>query len=112
MRSRTLRFLSAAALLLAATTGSHALERMTWIASYGNDQSATCGRAAPCRNFLVALGRTEEGGIITVMDAAQYGAVAVNKPIKIVGDGDDAVIMAGAGTGGITVTPPSTMPSP
>src|SRR6266850_2250867 len=33
----------------------------TFVSGTGNDASATCGRAAPCRTFAVAITRTNAG---------------------------------------------------
>ena len=59
----------------------------TFVSGGGNDASATCGRAAPCRTFAVAITRTNELGEIAVLDPAGYGPVTIDKSISIINDG-------------------------
>jgi len=59
----------------------------TFVSGTGNDASATCGRAAPCRTFAAAITRTSEFGEIAVLDPAGYGTVTITKSISIVDDG-------------------------
>lgn len=59
----------------------------TFVSGTGSDGSATCGRAAPCRTFAGAIGKTDAGGEIVVLDAAGYGTVVIDKSISIINDG-------------------------
>jgi hypothetical protein len=54
-----------------------------FVSGTGNDASATCSRAAPCRTFAVAITRTNTFGEITVLDPAGYGTVTITKSISI-----------------------------
>lgn len=54
----------------------------SFVASYGNDAS-TCQLATPCRSFATALGVTNTGGEIVVLDSAGYGGVTITKPVTI-----------------------------
>jgi hypothetical protein len=69
----------------------------TFVSGTGSDASATCGRAAPCRTFAGAIGKTDAGGEIVVLDAAGYGPVVIEKSITITNDG--------VGTAAIRPTP-------
>ena len=44
----------------------------------------TCSLAAPCRTFAAALGQTNAGGEIVVLDSAGYGPMTINKAVSIV----------------------------
>lgn len=55
----------------------------TWVASNGDDSSADCTRAAPCRRFDAAYPKTLAGGEITCVDSAGYSGVVIEKSITI-----------------------------
>jgi hypothetical protein len=59
----------------------------TFVSGTGSDASATCSRAAPCRTFAMAIGKTDAGGEIVVLDPAGYGPVVIDKSISITNDG-------------------------
>jgi len=54
----------------------------SFVASYGNDASP-CQLATPCRSFATALGVTNTGGEIVVLDSAGYGGVTITKSVTI-----------------------------
>lgn len=73
----------------------------TWVSGTGDDGNP-CLRDSPCRTFAGAMGRTVDGGLIHVLDPADYGTLFINKSITINGDGSHAGIVA-AITEGITI---------
>lgn len=99
-------FVLGSALLLAAH--GHAADAGTltqsWVSSTasGNDGNA-CDRAAPCRTFIGAIGKTIGGGQINVLDPGDYGLVIVNKSITIDGGGTFASIALSNADFAITV---------
>jgi hypothetical protein len=75
----------------------------TWVSGKGTD-SGTCALTAPCRTFAFAIGQTNAGGEIDVLDPAGYGTVTINEAISIVNDGvGTASITAGSGGNAITI---------
>jgi hypothetical protein len=58
----------------------------TWVSGVGNDQPP-CSRNAPCRTLNFALGVTNAGGKITVLDPGDYGPVTITKSVTITNDG-------------------------
>ena len=70
-----------ALLPIAATAAS----QRTFVASYGSDASPSCSLAAPCRSFNAAIGNTNPGGEVVILDTAAYGVMTINKSIKIIG---------------------------
>src|SRR5215469_2475697 len=91
---------------LAATvvsTDVHALANRTFVSGNGSDANP-CSLAAPCRSFTGALGQTNPGGEIAVLDTAGYGAVTINKAVSIVNEeGVEAGITVTTGDG-ITIS--------
>jgi hypothetical protein len=65
---------------ISATTISH-----TWVSGSGNDSNA-CTFASPCLTFTGALAKTTAGGIITAMDAGDFGPVSISKSVTIDGN--------------------------
>jgi hypothetical protein len=60
------------------------LSAESWVASTGSDTNA-CTRSAPCKTFQHAHDVTTAGGLINVVDAADYGTVTIQKAITIDG---------------------------
>jgi hypothetical protein len=82
MDQRLARLSSAIALAtLAATPLSHAAQR-TFVSTYGNNGNP-CSFAAPCREFSIALGHTDPGGEIVVLDSGGYGPVIIGQSVSI-----------------------------
>ncbi|MGC2222097.1 MAG: hypothetical protein WA624_06900, partial [Methylocella sp.] len=69
----------------------------TWVSGKGIDAGAY-PVTAPCRTFAFAIGQTDAGGEIDVLDPAGYGTVTITKVISIVNDGV-GVAAIGAATG-------------
>ena len=76
---------------------------VSWVASTGNDGN-TCGRTSPCRTFAGAYQKTNAGGAIQAIDAADYGPVGISKAITIDGTGTAAVIAAPALINGVSIS--------
>jgi hypothetical protein len=75
-----------------------AANAQSFVAS-GGDDGAACTRAAACRTFQGAIGKTVPGGQITCLDAADYGPVIITKATSIVCDGPrGAIFLAGDGS--------------
>jgi hypothetical protein len=88
MKRTTSLTISAAALVLCLQAmPAQAQSPRTFVSGTGNDASATCSRAAPCRSFAVAITRTDVFGEIVVLDPAGYGPVRITKSISIINDG-------------------------
>ena len=73
-------------LIAAFAATAHGASQRTFVASYGVDASnLTCSLANPCRSFNAAIGNTNAGGEVVVLDTAAYGAMSITKAIKIIG---------------------------
>jgi len=79
--------------LLAASTLALAQNQVSWVASSGNDNNP-CTRALPCRTFFNAQPKTNAGGTIQAIDAADYGTIVINRNLTLDGSGTAAVIDA------------------
>jgi hypothetical protein len=77
----------------------------TFVASNGND-AAACSRAAPCRTFAGAVAKTAAGGVVSCVDASDYGAVTIAKSLSIVCDNTQAGITTTAT--GVNITTAAT----
>jgi hypothetical protein len=106
MLTRALQSIAfAVTLIVVSHAPAHAQAIRTWVASNGND-AAACSRAAPCRTFAGAIGKTAAGGAITCVDAAEYGAVTIAKSVSIVCEHTLAAVTST--TTAITVTTAAT----
>ena len=75
-----------AALLATAPLATHAASQRTFVASFGTDAgNLTCSLAFPCRSFNVAIGNTNPGGEVVILDTAGYGPMVITKSIKVIG---------------------------
>ena len=84
-------------------TSAQAQATRTFVSGQGDDGNA-CSRTAPCRTFAGAIGKTNAGGEIDVLDPAGYGAVTITKSISIVDDGvGEAGVQGGSGATAITI---------
>jgi hypothetical protein len=81
MKIRNIVLTSAAVLFctasMSATTIAH-----TWVSGSGNDNNA-CTFASPCATFQGALSKTSAGGMITAMDAGDFGPVTITQSVTI-----------------------------
>ena len=46
---------------------AHAQASRTWVSGVGDDANP-CSRTAPCKTFAGAIGKTDAGGVIGVLD--------------------------------------------
>ncbi len=84
------------ALSLAATACSALAQNdASWVASTGLDTNP-CTRALPCQTFQRAHNQTNTNGVVTALDAADYGQVIVTKAITIDGAGVGKIISSGS----------------
>jgi hypothetical protein len=76
----------------------------TFVSGQGVDTGG-CSLATPCRTFAYAIGQTNAGGEITILDSAGYGAVTITKAIGIIDDsaGEAGVTLLPADTSAITI---------
>src|ERR1700759_5047807 len=68
-------------------------QRHTWVSkASGSSDANPCSRSAPCFTFAGAYSKTAAGGQIDVIDAGDYGALTIAKPITIDGGGMGTVV--------------------
>jgi hypothetical protein len=89
MRRQFLPLLFAPILVVAAVCSSplaSAAAQRTFVASFGSPSNTAynCALANPCRAFSEALGVTNAGGEVIVLDSAGYGAVTIAQSVSIV----------------------------
>jgi hypothetical protein len=72
----------------------------TWISGSGSD-SNPCTFASPCATFQGALANTSAGGMITVKDAGDFGAVTINQSVTIDGNNLGSITYAGSSSGSV-----------
>lgn len=58
--------------------------QQAFVSTSGNDNSATCGRANPCRTFNTAVSRTENGGEVIALDSGEYGTIVANRLVSVI----------------------------
>ncbi len=66
----------------------------TYVSSTGSDGNP-CLPGAPCRTLQRAHNATIPGGVINVLDAADYGAISITKAITINGGGRASIVHTG-----------------
>jgi hypothetical protein len=59
----------------------------TWVAGSSTGNVAPCSRTAPCMTFAFAIGQTDPGGEIDVLDSGDFGPVIIAHSVSIVADG-------------------------
>ena len=76
----------------------------TYVSGTGSDTNNTiCSRTAPCATFQAAINNTSAGGVVTAIDAGDYGPVTItNQSVTIDGTGTQASIVTNS-TDAITV---------
>jgi hypothetical protein len=86
MKIRDFLFTSAAVLFSAASISAAAVTTSahTWVSGSGSDANA-CTFASPCATFQGALAKTSVGGLITAMDAGDFGFVNIAQSVTIDG---------------------------
>ena len=79
---------AAIALVLSLLTTSHAgaTAQRTFVASYGLSANTAfnCSITKPCRAFSEAIGVTNSGGEVIVLDSAGYGPVTINQSVSLI----------------------------
>jgi hypothetical protein len=87
-------------------TASSLAATRTYVASYGNDgnTASNCGPTTPCRTFSAAMGVTDSGGEIIVLDSAGYGRITITKSLSIIAPaGIYAGLVAGSGQNAVDI---------
>jgi hypothetical protein len=103
--NRNRMLIAGACLAVIAAPPCLAATQRSFVASDGIDTNP-CLLTQPCRSFSVALGQTNTGGEIVVLDSAGYGPVTIGKAVSIVAppgvyagisvlSGDGVVVNAG-----------------
>jgi hypothetical protein len=80
---------------------AYALNQHSWISGTGS--GANCTRALPCGDFATALGATQAGGVISVLDSGDFGPLQLTKPVTIRADGADGGLVNLSGNFGIVI---------
>jgi hypothetical protein len=90
--------IASAVLAFVLTAGpAYALIDHTWVSGTGT--GGTCTRAAPCGDFQTAYAATTAGGVISVLDSGDFGALGIAKSLTIRAEGPDGGAV-GVGGGG------------
>src|SRR6266545_5040208 len=76
---------------------ARALNDHSWVSATGS--GTACTRTAPCTSFQAAHDATNAGGVISVLDSGDFGAVTINKSLTIRAEGADGGSVA-ASSGG------------
>lgn len=82
------------------TTVAPGAATRTWVSGVGDDANP-CSRTAPCKTFAGAIGKTQNGGEINVIDNGNFGQVTITKAITIDATGANGFIEAT--TTGVTI---------
>ena len=88
------------------STGVTATTQRTFVASYGltTNTAFNCSITKPCRGFSEAVGVTNSGGEVVVLDSAGYGPVTITQAVSIIAPaGVYAGISVFAALDGVTV---------
>jgi hypothetical protein len=102
MLSKTIRFLSVAALVVGFSTVAQAQATRTWVSGVGDDANP-CSRTAPCKTFAGAISKTAPCGEISVLDPGGFGAVTITKAMTINGTGTLAGILSALANAAVIV---------
>ena len=85
LQSRLLQAASIVVLIaFSALTMPASAGQRSFVASTGSDFNP-CTLQLPCRGFNTAIGATNPGGEVVILDTAGYGPMVINKSIKIIG---------------------------
>jgi hypothetical protein len=82
----TLRRIGLTTIALLAAPLLEAASTHTWVSGTGSDAN-TGTRTSPFATFATAIANTTAGGIISVVDSGDFGAVTINKSVTIDGGG-------------------------
>src|SRR4051794_28931754 len=80
---------------------AYALNEHSWISGAGS--GANCTRALPCASFNTAVGATQAGGVISVLESGDFGPLQLTKPLTIRADGADGGLVNLSGNFGIVI---------
>ena len=70
----------------------------TYVTAAGTgDDGNPCSRISPCATFQGALSKVGSGGVITALDAGDYGPVNITQAVTIDGTGTQVGIMINSG---------------
>jgi hypothetical protein len=101
--ANTLRTLALAFALAASVHSAQATAvAHTYVSSAGSDGNP-CSRISPCATFQGALANTVPGGVITALNAADYGQVNIAQSVTIDGTGTEASIVTNTVPYAITI---------
>jgi hypothetical protein len=89
---------------------AQAQSNRTWVSGVGSDANTAtnCPRTAPCATFSAALGVTNAGGEINVLDPGSFGSVTITKSVTIDAGGMFAGISATGGAAAVVINAAST----
>jgi hypothetical protein len=97
-----MKFLPLLALLaLAIPSSASAQATRTWVSGVGDDANP-CNRTAPCKTFPGAISKTAANGTINCLDPGGFGALTINKSIKLKCDYTEGGMLTNV-SNGITV---------
>src|SRR4029450_11623948 len=106
-RSSPLAILAATVLLVASGASFAAQRTFVHSSPLGNDANAgsNCSLTAPCRSFNTAIGVTDPGGEVVILDTAGYGSMTITKSITVIGPSGvyGGISVITPGTDGITI---------
>jgi nitrous oxidase accessory protein NosD len=77
----------------------------TFVSGTGDDNNPQCSRTAPCKTFAGAIGRTNAGGEVIVLDPGGFAAAIINKSVSFIAEGTFGGIVSG-GDHGVVIDAP------
>ncbi len=101
--------IAVSAFAVAFAPAANAAAQRTFVASNGlpGNTAFNCSIAKPCRAFSEAIGVTNSGGEVVVLDSAGYGSVTITKSVSLIApSGIYAGISVFSGFDGVTVNAP------
>jgi hypothetical protein len=95
-------------LLVVFSAGAAEAAQRTFVSAGSGSDANPCTRALPCRSFGAAIGQTDAGGEVVVLDSGGYGPVTITQSVAIIAPpGVHAAVTAFSGNA-ITVAAGST----
>jgi hypothetical protein len=77
-------------------------QNLSYVSGTGQD-GGPCSQSQPCRTFKAALALTAAGGVIYVLNSADYGPATINQGVTITSK-YAAGVLAASGMSGITIS--------
>jgi hypothetical protein len=71
-------------LLVVVSAGATEAAQRTFVSAASGSDANPCTRALPCRSFGAAMGQTDAGGEVVVLDSGGYGPVTIGQPVAII----------------------------